>query len=103
MHGFELKVAWRHLLTGHGQTELTVGAVAVGVLLVVFLSSLINGLQVGLIEDVVGAIPHVTLEAAPHEAKPLWQVERGSVAGHSHQNREDVHAEAKDRPVAEAS
>ena len=36
MHGFEMKVAWRHLLTGHGQTELTVGAVAVGVLLVVF-------------------------------------------------------------------
>jgi len=75
VYAFELKVAWRHLLTGHGQTELTVGAVAVGVLLVVFLSSLINGLQVGLIEDVVGAIPHVTLEAAPHEAKPLWQIE----------------------------
>ena len=78
MRAFELKVAWRHLLTGHGQTELTVGAVAVGVLLVVFLSSLINGLQVGLIEDVVGAMPHVTLEAAPHEARPLWQIERHS-------------------------
>ena len=58
----------------HGQTELTVGAVAVGVLLVVFLSSLINGLQVGLVEDVVGSIPHVTIEAATPGAKPLWQV-----------------------------
>lgn len=59
----------------HGQTELTVGAVAVGVLLVVFLSSLINGLQTGLVEDVVGSIPHVTIEAATPGAKPLYQVE----------------------------
>lgn len=59
----------------HGQTELTVGAVAVGVLLVVFLSSLINGLQVGLVEDVVGSIPHVTIEAATPGAKPLYEIE----------------------------
>jgi lipoprotein-releasing system permease protein len=71
---FELKVAWRHLISGHGQTELTVGAIAVGVLLVVFLSSLINGLQIGLFEDVVGSIPHVTIEAAVPGSKPLWQV-----------------------------
>ena len=62
----------------HGQTELTVGAVAVGVLLVVFLSSLINGLQIGLMEDVVGSIPHVSVEAATLDAKPLWQVRGGS-------------------------
>jgi lipoprotein-releasing system permease protein len=79
---FELKVAWRHLLTSHGQTELTVGAVAVGVLLVVFLSSLINGLQIGLIEDMVGSIPHVTVEAATPGAKPLWQLPgQGGVNG----------------------
>lgn len=76
---FELKVAWRHLVTSHGQTHLTVGAVAVGVLLVVFLSSLINGLQTGLIEDVVGSIPHITIEAANPGATPLWQV-----PGHGH-------------------
>lgn len=74
---FELKVAWRHLLSSHGQTELTVGAVAVGVMLVVFLSSLINGMQIGLIDDVVGSIPHVTIEAAAPEAKPLWMVKNG--------------------------
>lgn len=74
MRNFELRVAIRHLFTGHGQTELTVGAVAVGVLLVVFLSSLINGMQVGLIDDVVGAIPHVTVEAATLGATPLWEV-----------------------------
>ena len=62
----------------HGQTELTVGAVAVGVLLVVFLSSLINGLQIGLVEDVVGSIPHVSVEAAVPDAKPLWKVENRS-------------------------
>lgn len=70
---FELKVAWRHLVTGHGQTELTVGAIAVGVMLVVFLSSLINGLETGLFDDVVGSIPHITIEAAAPGAKPLWQ------------------------------
>jgi len=81
-HRFEVRVAARHLLTGHGQTELTVGAVAVGVLLVVFLSSLINGLQVGLIEDVVGSIPHITLEASDSSAEPLWrQHDRGGVKG----------------------
>ncbi|MCL5105294.1 MAG: ABC transporter permease [Armatimonadetes bacterium] len=82
MRNFELRVAWRHLLTGHGQTELTVGAVAVGVLLVVFLSSLINGLQIGLVEDVVGSIPHITVEAATPGAKPLWRVPgRGGEGG----------------------
>lgn len=75
MRKFELKVAWRHLLSSHGQTELTVGAVAVGVLLVVFLSSLINGLQFGMVEDMVGSIPHVTIQAASPDAKPLWKVE----------------------------
>ena len=62
----------------HGQTELTVGAVAVCVLLVVFLSSLINGLQIGLVEDVVGSIPHVGVEAATPDARPLWQVQSSS-------------------------
>ena len=75
MTGFELRIAWRHLLTSHGQTELTVGAVSVGVLLVVFLSSLINGLQLGLIDDVVGSIPHITVEAETPTARPLWQVD----------------------------
>jgi len=79
---FELKIAWRHLWTSHGQTELTVGAVAVGVLLVVFLSSLIHGLQIGLVEDVVGSIPHVTVEAETPSATPLWQLDgQGGVQG----------------------
>lgn len=72
---FELRVAWRHLLSGHGQTELTVGAVAVGVVLVVFLSSLINGLQLGLIDDVLGSIPHVVIEAPNPSPKALWQLD----------------------------
>jgi len=76
---FELKVATRHLVASHGQTELTVGAVAVGVLLVVFLSSLINGLQVGLIDDVVGSIPHVTVEAETPSSVPMWKLKPGEV------------------------
>lgn len=93
MRGFELKVAWRHLIRSHGQTELTVGAVAVGVLLVVFLSSLINGLQVGLVEDVVGSIPHVAVEAASPDAKPLWKVKSDS--GHTMSNLEKMTTRSK--------
>ena len=38
---FELKIAWRHLVTGGTQTWLTIGAVALGAFLIVFLSSII--------------------------------------------------------------
>jgi hypothetical protein len=42
---FEAKLALRHLLTGGGQTLLTVGAVAAGVIVIVFLTALVFGLR----------------------------------------------------------
>ena len=42
---FEVRLALRYLVTGGGQTLLTVGAVAAGVIVIVFLTALIFGLQ----------------------------------------------------------
>ena len=47
-------VALRYLRDAKGQTALILAAVAVGVAVVVFLSALINGLQVSLIEKTLG-------------------------------------------------
>lgn len=73
MWRFERSVAWRHFITGGGQTVLTVAAVAVAVLLIIFISSLINGLQVGLIEDILGGSPLVTVTPPEREPRPLWE------------------------------
>jgi hypothetical protein len=42
---FETQLALRHLFSGGGQTLLTVSAVAAGVIIVIFITSLIFGLQ----------------------------------------------------------
>ncbi len=68
---FEVFVAARYLRSSPGQTLLTVGAVAVAVTVVVFINSLIGGLQVRLLRDNVGALPHVTVRAAPPDPVPL--------------------------------
>ena len=64
---FQWFVAIRYLRDARGQTLLILGAVSVGVSVVVFLSALINGLQASLIESTLGSQPHVTLRV-PREA-----------------------------------
>ena len=44
---FEATVAYRHLRSGGGQTLLTVSAVAVGVIAIVFITALIFGAREG--------------------------------------------------------
>jgi len=75
MWRFERGVAWRHFSTGGSQTALTVAAVAVAVLLIIFISSLINGLQIGLIEDILGGSSLVTVTPPEREPRPLWEAE----------------------------
>lgn len=72
MDRFSWSVALRGLLDSRRLTLLTTGVVGMSVVLVVFLTSLINGLQEKLVADVTGSIPHVTVE--PEERKPvaLW-------------------------------
>ncbi len=71
---FEGSVAFRHLRSGGGQTLLTVSAVAAGVIIVIFITSLIFGLQDQLTELLTEAIPHVTIQVEEPEPKPLAKV-----------------------------
>ncbi len=68
---FEAFVAARYLRASPGQTFLTVGAVAIAVTVVVFINSLIGGLQTRLLRDNVGALPHITVRPAPPDPTPL--------------------------------
>jgi len=71
---FEAQVAARHLLSGGGQTLLTVGAVAAGVIIVIFITALIFGLQEHLTELLTDAIPHVTVTVDEMKPRPLSRV-----------------------------
>lgn len=71
---FETQLALRHLFSGGGQTLLTVSAVAAGVIIVIFITSLIFGLQDQLTELLTDAIPHVTITVEEPEPKPLEKV-----------------------------
>ncbi len=71
---FETQLALRHLFSGGGQTLLTVSAVAAGVVIVIFITSLIFGLQENLTELLTDAIPHVTITVEEREPKPLAKV-----------------------------
>ena len=53
------------------QTVLTIGAVAVGVSVMIFLSALIDGLQVSLIDRTLGTQAHVTVRPLEERARPL--------------------------------
>jgi len=58
---FEWFVALRYLRDGKGQSVLILAAISVGIAVVVFLSALIDGLQVSLIDKTLGSQAHVTL------------------------------------------
>lgn len=75
---FEWFVALRYLREGKSQTALILSAVSVGVSVVIFLSALINGLQVSLIDRTLGSQPHVILRPPDLVARPL--VAPGTVA-----------------------
>ncbi len=58
---FAWGVALRQLRYGIAQTFLTMGVVAISVTLIIFLGSLIGGLQKRLINDVTGSIPNIVI------------------------------------------
>jgi len=64
---FEWFVALRYLRDAKGQSALILAAVSIGVSVVVFLSALISGLQVSLIDKTLGSQAHITLRV-PREA-----------------------------------
>lgn len=65
---FDIFVAFRYLREGRFQTGLVVGASAVGVTVLVFLSALISGLEVRIIERTLGGQAHIV--ARPEEKIP---------------------------------
>lgn len=68
---FEWFVALRYMRDAKGQTGLILGAVSIGVAVVVFLSALINGLQASLIEKTLGSQPHITVRVTREEPRAL--------------------------------
>jgi lipoprotein-releasing system permease protein len=64
-------MALRYMRDAWGQTLLILAAVAVGVSVFVFLSALIGGLQVSLIDKTLGSQPHITLRVPREAPRPL--------------------------------
>ena len=66
---FELKVAWRHLISGRGQTSLTIFSVAIAAMVVLFVQITISGMQKKLSANLVETLPHITVK--PPDTLPL--------------------------------
>jgi lipoprotein-releasing system permease protein len=71
---FTLSVALRHLRYGVGQSLLTIGVVAISVLLIVYLRTVIGGTQRSIVGNVTGTIPHVVLEPAERTPIGAWRL-----------------------------
>jgi lipoprotein-releasing system permease protein len=68
---YSIKIAARYLTANRAQSLLLVMGVAVGVYVYVFMSALIGGLAVLLIDRTVGSIAHVVVEPAEREPVSL--------------------------------
>lgn len=78
---FEATLAFRHLRSGGWQTLLTVSAVAAGVILVVFITSLIYGIQHRFSELLTDITPHVTVTPRELEPTPLSRIDPRPASG----------------------
>ena len=65
---YEIMIAWRFLIKGRLQTVFIIFGIAMGVAVQFFLSSLIGGLQISIIERTVGAAPHIVI--SPEDSRP---------------------------------
>jgi lipoprotein-releasing system permease protein len=74
---FEWFVALRYLREGRMQTALILGAVSIGVAVVVFLSALIGGLQTSLVAKTLGSQAHVVVHPADEEARVFVEEKAG--------------------------
>jgi lipoprotein-releasing system permease protein len=71
---FEIKMALRHLVSGGGQTLLTVAAVAIAVTLIIFIQTLITGVQKRFFADMIGSLPHVTVKPPDPQPQTLAEI-----------------------------
>ncbi|MBW2509938.1 MAG: ABC transporter permease, partial [Deltaproteobacteria bacterium] len=63
-----LQLAWKFLREGRTQSLLIVAGVTIGIAAFVFVSAIIEGLQVNLLEQTLGSQAHITVE--PEETPP---------------------------------
>lgn len=71
---FELKIAWRHLIYNGRQTLLTIFAVSIAAMVVLFVQVTITGMQTRIIRDLSGSLSHVTIKPADTLPEPLERV-----------------------------
>ncbi|RYE62200.1 MAG: ABC transporter permease [Oxalobacteraceae bacterium] len=76
---YSFKVALRYLTSNRGQTSLLILGVAVGVYVFVFMSALIGGLAVLLLDRTVGNIAHVTIEKPDRDPVLLFDRDIGTL------------------------
>lgn len=75
---FEAQVAIRYLISGGGQTLLTIGAVSTGVIIAIFITSVIYGVQTTLTRTLTDSLPHVTItvdEPQPTTLENIYGIE----------------------------
>jgi lipoprotein-releasing system permease protein len=73
-----LQLAWRFLREGRTQSLLILAGVTIGIAAFVFVSAIIEGLQVNLLEQTLGSQAHITV--APEEASPRALMDESGVA-----------------------
>lgn len=76
---YQFKIGWRYLTSNLLQTGLLVLGVAVGVFVFVFMSALIGGLAVYLVDQTVGDVPHVTVTQPDIEPARLYTARDGAL------------------------
>lgn len=73
---FSFRVAIRHLRYGFAQTMLTIGVVALSVTLIIYINSLISGLQIRLISNITGGIAHIVISQPERLPIPAWKLKQ---------------------------
>lgn len=76
---YQFKIGWRYLTSNLLQTGLLILGVALGVFVFVFMSALIGGLAVYLVDQTVGDVPHVTVTQPDIAPARLYGAEEGAL------------------------
>lgn len=71
---FTRTVAVRHLRYSVGQSLLTIGVVAISVLLIVYLYTIISGTQTKIVSNTTGALTHITIEPPERTPVAAWDI-----------------------------
>lgn len=67
--GLSFNIAWRFLKSSKGQTFLIAMGIAIGVSVQIFIGSLIQGLQIDLVDTTIGSQPQITVSSKNDDRK----------------------------------